>query len=127
MLYELMCWCWSDRPNSRPDFSAILSILKSDMFTHLLASFIVQKSEEEFTTSCMRLSRSRRVSGSLTYSTAVDASLASLGVMSLVYGKSGFAGEEYATQVWYGTEFGKFGMVQFQTTGTIHEVCNYVT
>lgn len=127
MLYELMCWCWSDRPNHRPDFSTVLSVLKSDMFTHLLASFPINKSEEEVTTSCMRLSRTKRVSGSLSYNSMADQSMSSLGVMSLVYGKSALAGEECATQVWYGTELGKYGMIQFQATGIIHEVCVFNT
>lgn len=125
MLYELMCWCWSDRPNHRPDFATVLAILNSDAFTHLLASFPICKSEEQIVTSCLRLARNRRMSGSLTFSsTVVDQSMSSLGVMNLVYGKGGgVAGDECATQVWYGTDHGMYGMVQFQTTGTIREVC----
>ena len=131
LLYELMCWCWSDLPNHRPSFTIILNILKSDMFIHLLASFSVLKEDEEVTTSCIRLMRTRRSSGSvsLSHSTMMDQSLASLGIMSLVYGKpssGGYAGGgEYATQVWYGTQFGKYGVIQFQNNGIIHEVCTY--
>ena len=135
MLFELMCWCWSERPGHRPDFSTILDTLKSDMFSHLLASFPLLRAEEEVTTSCMRLCRTRRGSTSaslssnstsLTHSTILDQSLSTLGISSLIYGKSGtLGGEETVTQVWYGTEFGKYGMIQFQNSGILHEVCWY--
>ena len=120
-----MCWCWSDRPRHRPDFNTVLDILKTDMFTHLLASFPLLSNEEEVTTSCVRLCRGRRLSqiGSLlSHSTMMDQSVASLGVMSLVNGRTAAGGNETCTQVWYGTEFGKFGVIQFQSLGITHEV-----
>lgn len=120
-----MCWCWSDRPNHRPSFNTILSILHQDTFFHLLASYPMLKEEEDVTSSCMRLFKSRRISsvGSLSHSMMVDQSLASLGVMNLVHGKSSLSSGEIATQIWYGTEFGKYGMIQFQNSGVTHEVC----
>ncbi len=59
----------------------------------------------------------------------MDQSTASMGIMSLVYGKAGggaghSGGGDYATQVWYGTQFGKYGIIQFQNNGVIHEVCD---
>lgn len=119
-----MCWCWSERSNHRPDFTKILHVLKSDTFTHLLASFSLLNVEEEVSGSCVRLYRQcrRSVTATLGHSTVVDQSLSSLGVMSLLNSKSSYMGEEFATQVWYGTESGKFGMIQFNNSGAIHDV-----
>ena len=108
----------------RPDFSVILNILKSGIFMNLLAAFPLLDNKEVITASCMRTFYGQKFSGSVTHShsTMLDQSLASLGVTSLIYGKSAAYGEESTTQVWYGTEFGKCGVVQFQNTGITHEV-----
>ena len=128
-MFELMCWCWSEKPTQRPNFPTILEILKQDDFTQLLASFPLIGNEEVITTSCVRLYR-RRLSNPnlLSHSMMVDQSLASVGVMNLVYGNSSVSGnEEFTTQVWYGTEFGKIGVFQFQRNGFTNDVRNEET
>ena len=117
-IFELMCWCWSEIPCYRPDFPTIIKALKTDMFTHLLASFPLIGNEEEVTTSCIRIFRKRKSSSTIN----VDLSLASMGVSCLLPSKSTMGGEEFGTQVWYGTEFGKYGVIQFQNSGITHEV-----
>ena len=55
---------------------------------------------------------------------AMEMSVSYTGVMSLLYGGGGGAttqGQETAVQVWYGTEDGKCGIVQFQRSCTTTE------
>lgn len=108
-------------PNYRPDFTTILEVLKTDMFTHLLASFPLVGNEEQVTTSCIRLCSSRRRSLPSGISCSVDTSSASVGLTSLFPSKSTVGGDD--TQVWYGTDLGKYGVIQFQNSGITHEVC----
>lgn len=119
-LYELMCWCWSDLPNHRPDFTVILGVLKTDMFTRLLASFPLTGNREEVTASCIRQFRARRTTASSIVNR--DPSMSIAMISSLISFKSVMNADDFGTQVWYGTDFGKYGIVQFQNNGITHEV-----
>ena len=131
-MFELMCWCWSDLPQHRPNFEQILSILKCDSFTSLLAATSLTRESNDITaaslhTICTRRNsitnyHSRSVANSSIYAGGpmnIDLSMTYSNVVSLM---TGTVGEELTTQVWYGTESGACGVVQFQRGGTIKEV-----
>ena len=52
----------------------------------------------------------------------MDPSLSSTGIASLIPAKISSGGEEFGTEIWYGTAFGNYGVIQFQNSGITHEV-----
>ena len=120
---ELMCWCWSELPNYRPDFSTVINVLKTDMFTRLLQSFQLTENEEQVTTSCIRYVQPRMLSST---SSSPDSS-SSFVFSSNVSRNSNSTSEDSGIQVWYGTDAGKYGIVQFQNSGiNKHEVSVHI-
>ena len=115
-LFELMCWCWSDKPQHRPTFEQILKVIKTDSFTHLLeATPIMSSRKNPVTAACVNFSASQSQqsasnsegpmivdNSSFTYSTATK-------VLSPV-------------EIWYGTHAGSSGVIQFHKSITI-KVC----
>ena len=54
-MFDLMCWCWSGKPQHRPDFEEILQIMESDIFKCLLLVEPLEVCSEQFvTSSCYR-------------------------------------------------------------------------
>ena len=138
-MFELMCWCWSDIPQHRPDFDQILQILKTDTFTHLLAATSITKDNNEITAASLHTVAVRRTSMSSFYTkssansifgmitqsvgSGMEMSASYTGVMSLIYGNvTGGQGEESANQVWYGTDTGRCGIIKFEKCRTDKEV-----
>lgn len=115
-----MCWCWSDLPQHRPNFTQILKILRNKSFTNLLATAEVQEpasTSRPITAACVTTVIAPKVK-SIT-SREVYPSMSRL--MSLVQFKASDRGEP-ALQVFYGTENGHCEMMQFQSTGTLRKV-----
>ncbi len=125
-MFELMCWCWSELPQHRPEFDQILSILRTDTFTTLLAATSITQDNDEVTAATTLTTHARRSSVGSFHSRS-SASVFGGGDFSytdalrLVVGGAG-QGEELTTQVWYGTEKGNCGIVQFQRGGVVKEV-----
>ncbi len=119
-VFELMCWCWSDLPIYRPDFNTILSVLKTDVFTRLLASFPLTGNKEEVTTSCLNQIKSPRITSSSTAN--IEPSISLSIVSNSISSKTS---DGFRTQIWYGTDFGKYGIVNFQNNVITHEVNFY--
>ena len=125
-LHDLMCWCWSDKPQYRPTFNEILNIIKTDTFTHLLEATPISKDLNDVTAACITSSVSRAHSlstsmeGSMsvipksTYSTALQ--------QLLLAGENSSSKGDVSVQVWYGTKEGKCGIVNFHKSITNH-VC----
>ena len=116
-LFELMCWCWSDKPQHRPTFGQILKIIKADSFTHLLDATPVTASsrKNQVTAACLKSASSSPPKLStltvpainddgftMTYSTASK-------VLSPI-------------EIWYGTKCGSCGVVCFHQSLTV-KVC----
>jgi len=116
---ELMCWCWSELPNYRPDFSTVLRVLKTDKFTRLLQSFQLTKNEEQVTTSCIRYVQPRMFSSTSSSFDPTSSVFSSYVSRNTTTGIS----DDLGIQVWYGTDAGKYGIIQFQNGGiNKHEV-----
>lgn len=120
-LFELMCWCWSDKPQHRPTFEQILKVIRSDSFTHLLEAtpMTIGSKKNQVTTASLKSvvsstpqqSTTRTVPAiredgfTMTYSTASK-------VLSPV-------------EIWYGTRGGSCGVVCFHQSLTV-KVCMYL-
>ena len=124
-----MCWCWSEKPQCRPNFQEILEVVRTDTFNYLLAANPISKSNDEVRAACIRTTKaaSRKRSTSSNHgkspsnsSLSQECSFPSSGVMSLLHCTT--LGEETAVEVWYGTEKGSLGLVQYQQSGTVIEV-----
>ena len=124
-MFELMCWCWSDLPQHRPKFDQILTVLRTDTFTTLLAATSITQDNDEVTAATVITTRARRSSVTSFHGRSSASYFASdlsyTNALSLVVGGAGH-GEELTTQVWYGTERGSCGVVQFQRGGVVKEV-----
>lgn len=117
---DLMCWCWSDLPQDRPNFTQILEALKSEAFTNLLAAAEVldSKSGNQITAVCFN----SVIAPMLKTSIRKELQLTSLSrLMSLVHGRSTRRGEP-AMQVIYGTDKGHCEVLQFQSSGATRKV-----
>lgn len=117
-----MCWCWSDLPQDRPDFSQILEVLRSESFTNLLAAAELFHCKSNQVTA---MHINSVLAPRLKRTAQKDLELASLSwLMSLVQGKSQSAQRrgETAVQVIYGTDKGRCEMVQFQNSGAVRKV-----
>ena len=125
-----MCWCWSEKPQHRPDFQEILGVLRTDTFTHLLADTPVSKISDDVTAACIRKTKAaprKRSSSSYQAKTCSSVqeslslnSLLGSGATSLLHSTT--MGEETVVEVWYGTQDGSLGLVQYQQSGTVTEV-----
>ncbi len=128
-MFELMCWCWSDLPQHRPTFDQILDTLKTDTFTSLLAATSLTKDGDEVTAASIHSTYARRssitsfqsrsVTSMFASNNGVDFSLTHTDALNLIVGGPG---EELTTQVWYGTDRGNVGVIQFQRGGVIKDV-----
>ena len=124
-MFELMCWCWSDKPQHRPDFTQISSTIASSTFTRLLgASQIMER--DNFTCVCLHTftpqipyvrSSEDQLTGSLKRASATP----SPAILSL-FVEAAAHDEESVLQVWYGTKQGQLGYVQFMLKETSTEV-----
>ncbi len=126
-LYELMCWCWSDKPQHRPTFDEILKIIKTDSFTHLLEATPISRDHDDITAACINTSlRSNSFSSFQTMSvgagmgTRSDTTLSYHSVMSMLSTGNNSPREDTTIQVWYGTQHGKCGVVNFHKSTTNH-------
>ncbi len=117
---DLMCWCWSDSPQHRPNFTQILTTLRKEAFTNLLATAEMlesDRSRRQITASCMGMVMDRHIKSSI----LKDMHPSMCQMMSRVQSMKSLKGEN-AMQVFYGTDSGQCGMIQFQSTGTIKKV-----
>ena len=123
-MFELMCWCWSDKPQHRPNVKEIIEILSTDTFTQLLSSSPVTQNNIEVTAACLRVTAVPRRRSSV-ISIGRRSTSGSIGDISAPYsclfGHSAL-GEETCATIWYGTEDGTLSMVQYQPNGTDTEV-----
>ena len=55
-MIELMCWCWSEKPQHRPTFLEILRVLRTSVLTSLMSA--VELNEQGITVACYKLSSS---------------------------------------------------------------------
>ena len=118
---DLMCWCWSDLPQDRPNFTQIIQTLKLESFTNLLAATEILSSKpghQQITASCLNTV----LTTPLKDTTASKEECSSLlRLMSLVKGKSRRKGE-LAMQLVCGTGNGECEVVQYQATGILKKV-----
>lgn len=115
---ELMCWCWCDLPQERPNFTQILGILQDICFTNLIATAEVlepTKKREQITTACLDTVIAERIKVQKEMFPSMSQ------MMSLMQSKGSWQGE-HAMQMFYGTDYGQCGMMQFQETGTVKKV-----
>ena len=124
-LYELMCWCWSDKPQHRPTFDEILKLIKTDSFSHLLEATPVTRDHDDITAACINcsskpntMSAFHTMSVSPGMGTRSDTTLSYHTVMSMLSTSSSSPQEDTNIQVWYGTEHGKCGVVNFHKSTT---------
>ena len=122
LMFELMCWCWSDKPHHRPDFQVVLEVMRTDTFTQLLAATAVTKDEDEPTAACIRTTSAPRRRSSVVgrRCSIQESSFPYSGIMSLM--SSIATGEETSVEIWYGTHDGALGILQYQQSGTTTEV-----
>ena len=134
-MFELMCWCWSEKPHHRPNFPEILQVLRTDTFTRLLVATPTSKDEKDITAACLRTTMApvrRRSTTTSNFhcrtnmmSLVNDVSLPYFNTVSPLSCSS--LTEEMCVEVWYGMEDGSLGVVQYQHSGTlievIHELC----
>ena len=126
-MQELMCWCWSDRPQHRPTFCEIHSALDSAAFLHLLGVSRLFTDQDKFKTACTHVFQQQVKRNHLSEENAVrkrESAMPSAAVVNLLSQVS--ADEGYTLQVWYGTERGKIGMVQFSSGETNCEVSTWL-
>lgn len=117
-MYELMCWCWSDKPQHRPTFTQIKEIVSSSTFTQLLDNFRITVDDDSIQTACVHsfkqtLTRKRNPDDNIPEK-RLSAS-PSPSVLSLLAANSD---EENIVQVYYATAKGKVGVIQFQSGET---------
>ena len=117
-MYELMCWCWSEKPNCRPTFSQIKEIIKTGAFTYLFGATTLTTDHDCFTSACIHTyklpSFNQHDKDISTSSVAPSQSVVNLLAASII--------EDNGTRVWYGTEKGKLAYVQFLSSDTASEV-----
>ncbi len=117
-----MCWCWSEKPNSRPTFPQIKEIIKGSMFTYLFGASPLTTNNDNFTAICTHTytqpanytQQHQPHDESLV---SPSPSVVSLLAASII--------EDNNTRVWYGTEKGTLGYVQFMSSQTTSEVHTY--
>ena len=122
-----MCWCWSDKPQHRPKFDEILKVVKTDSFTHLLEATPISRDNDDITAACINCSLKPNTM-SMFHSTSVesglgtrsDTTLSYHSVMSMLSTGNTSPREDTTIQVWYGTEHGKCGVVNFHKSTTNH-------
>ena len=113
-LYELMCWCWSDKPQHRPTFEQILKIVKKDSFTHLLEAVPVTSSRKNLVTSaCVKFNSTSPQKGTASSAPSSDDLEFQYGTTTKVLSP---------VEIWYGTKTGSCGKIRFQHPVTI-KVC----
>lgn len=120
-IVDLMCWCWSDLPQDRPNFTQIIQILRTESFTNLLATSKIMSSKKghQITASCQNTILVAPLNDTAASESEVCPSMCRL--MSLVKGKSQKK-RELAMQIVYGTESGDCEVVQYQATGILRKV-----
>ena len=134
-MYDLMCWCWSEKPQHRPTFEEILQILKTKSFTRLLSAMPVSKLNNVVSAACIYVSSTAPLanpqqfiygSSATLHPSSSSSSVSSSPSPSLPADPSGVAamadvatllhstvlGEETAVELWYGTQNGLVGMIQ---------------
>lgn len=109
-MYELMCWCWDDKPACRPTFTQIKSVINQDTFTHLVGSSALPYDDDVYTTVSVQTYHAKNTGAEngndLNSSTAVPSpSVANLLAASII--------QDQTTRVWYGTKQGRLGYIQF--------------
>lgn len=112
-MYELMCWCWSERPAFRPTFTQIKNIIKNDTFTHLIGSAALPNDDDVYTTVSVQTYNLKNSSQGNendldSSSVAPSPSVANLLAASIV--------QEHITRVWYGTKQGRLGYIKFPSS-----------
>jgi hypothetical protein len=115
-----MYWCWSDLPQERPNFTQILTILKDVSFTNLIATTKVlepTKKGEQITAACLDTVIAERIKDITKRELCPSMSR----LMSLMESRASWQGE-HGMQLFYGTDQGVCGMMQFQATGTVKKV-----
>ena len=124
-IVDLMCWCWSDLPHDRPNFTQIIQILRTESFTNLLATSEIMSSKKGHQITAAYLNTILVAPLKDTAASEVCPSVHRL--MSLVKSKSQKKGE-LAMQIVYGTESGDCEVVQYQATGVLRKVkyCTYI-
>ena len=111
-----MCWCWSEKSKCRPTFTQIKKILNSSTFTYLFGAAPLT-TNDNYTAVCMHtytqptMSHQHQPDDSMV---SPSPSVVNLLAASII--------EDNSTRVWYGTEKGKLGYVQFMSSETTSEV-----
>lgn len=113
-MYELMCWCWSNNPQHRPDFTQIKSIISSTACSQLLDAKRLTLEDNRITVAAMHTFRQpfsrRRQQKDEPISEKPSIASPSASVLSVLAASSD---EDELLTVFYGTSIGKVGMVRF--------------
>lgn len=123
-MLELMCWCWSELPQHRPNFKEVLEVLRDDTLTQLISAIPITEGGEEVTTACTRLvekkadRQSTFVYGSLDISSPLSSPplLPQFPQVSVPQNRT-------CLEVWHGTDGGDVKILQYLLAGCIIEVC----
>ena len=126
-MYELMCWCWSERPQDRPTFTQIKQLLESSAFTRLFGATNPVTRDDSFTAACVHTHKQQPITtttvSTTQQQTSEDDKLSrpspSPSVVSLL---AASVMEDTTTKVWYGTEKGRLGYVQFTSQESNYKV-----
>jgi serine/threonine protein kinase len=129
-MVELMAWCWSDRPQHRPSFNQILSILRGETIYSLVGG-IPLPGEEEIHAACVktisiphwRHSTTSNLGGPTAGGTGQGQSC--LRLSSIIPHRACGIGMETGVEVWYGTIRGNLNVVRYHSTGTFVEAVTH--
>ena len=104
-LYELMCWCWSDKPQHRPTFEQILDTVKRDSFTHLLEAIPVTVSDKKnmVTAACITSSHHHSTTSLSSLSLTQNFNFPYSTVTKIIS----------TVEIWFGTKIGSCGVIRF--------------
>ena len=109
-MIELMCWCWSEKPQHRPSFQEILKVLRNSTLVKLLSAFPATQSREVVTAAATKLSFESSPQHSPITEDTVD-----------VLGNHGDF--RARLEVWYGCD-GQLNVVEYLPTGVTMQVNN---
>lgn len=115
-----MCWCWSTSPKHRPNFTQIKEIISTDTFTQLLDSN--ELVNDSFTTASLHVFKQQYLRRRYQEDNLLLKHSSASPSPSVLHMLAASTEEEETTKVYYGTERGRVGTIQFFATENSYNV-----